>query len=141
MLNPNYIKFMMDTIGYYLLIIKINFQIGCPELLKAGDATSYQNSLISMDTSSSAVIVQNTSVGEKKFTIKFCVRYSCDEDHHPCYCCDNNPQDQYCYHTMEKCQANCPACNPHCPPQQLNQTMMVGRSSRTLTNSTLVRGA
>ncbi|KAG0549050.1 hypothetical protein BDA96_01G221400 [Sorghum bicolor] len=112
---------------------------GCPELLKAGDATSYKNSLISMDTSSSAVIVQNTSVGEKKLTIEFCVRYDCDEDHHPCYCCDNG--DQKCHSTRKECQANCPACNPHCPPQQLNQTMMIGRSSRTLTNSTLVRGA
>lgn len=121
-------------------MIKVKFSIGCPELLKAGNATSYQNSLIYVDKSSSEVMVQNTSAGDKKLTLQFCVRYDdCSQNHEPCYCCDNNPRDQNCYRKREECQAICPACNPKCPPQQLNQTVMVGRSSRK--NSTLVRGA
>ncbi|OEL18144.1 hypothetical protein BAE44_0020838, partial [Dichanthelium oligosanthes] len=49
--------------------------------------------------------------------LKFCVKIQCDAKHE-CYCCMNEKPEPFCYETLRECQAECPLCNPTCPPVQ-----------------------
>ncbi|CAL5074952.1 unnamed protein product [Urochloa decumbens] len=52
-----------------------------------------------------------------------------------CFCCEYfNPKK--CYGTRDECRANCPVCNPRCPPQA---TMGSEGSLHTAVNSTSPR--
>ncbi|KAG0521877.1 hypothetical protein BDA96_08G199500 [Sorghum bicolor] len=78
-------------------------------LSKTGDTQTYQNS------ATNKKLARNTSVPhETKFTVTFCANDTCDGDR-DCYCCQHNRND-LCYWTRAECQAECPACAPHCPP-------------------------
>ncbi|KAF8677130.1 hypothetical protein HU200_046597 [Digitaria exilis] len=55
---------------------------------------------------------------ESKLTIIFCtVKCYCHDIHGDaiCYCCQK-PPGPVCYDKLADCQANCPICNPECPP-------------------------
>ncbi|KAF8685917.1 hypothetical protein HU200_043837 [Digitaria exilis] len=55
---------------------------------------------------------------ESKLTIIFCtVKCYCHDIHGDaiCYCCQKSP-GPICYDKLADCQANCPICNPECPP-------------------------
>uniref|UniRef100_A0A8I6YAZ0 Uncharacterized protein n=1 Tax=Hordeum vulgare subsp. vulgare TaxID=112509 RepID=A0A8I6YAZ0_HORVV len=69
-------------------------------------------------STNNATIVNSTSAGENKITLKFCIRFLiCHRsDGHigTCYCCQNNGVQ--CYTTQSECLDNCPTCNPKCPP-------------------------
>ncbi|VAI69801.1 unnamed protein product [Triticum turgidum subsp. durum] len=69
------------------------------------------------NATTNATIVNSTSVGESKITVKFCIRhFLCQFPggyHGTCYCCQNNRQ---CYKMRSQCLDNCPTCNPRCPP-------------------------
>jgi len=99
--------------------------IGSPALSKTGDNQTYQNSPTNKKLK--GFLVRNTSVPpETKFTITFCANYTCDGNR-DCYCCLHDGND-VCYWTRADCQAECPACAPHCPPlPQPRTALMEGR--------------
>jgi hypothetical protein len=56
--------------------------------------------------------------GESKLKLIFCtVKCFCNGVHGDaiCYCCQK-PPGPVCYEQLADCQANCPTCNPDCPP-------------------------
>ena len=78
-------------------------------LSMAGDTKTDRNSATNRKLK--AFVFRNITVPKTKFIVKFCILYSCyDFD---CYCCLNRYD---CYKTRDDCMANCPACNPKCPP-------------------------
>jgi hypothetical protein len=57
--------------------------------------------------------------GTKKLTVIFCtVKCYCHGNHDVCYCCQlsSSGGGPVCYDHLSDCQANCPICNPKCPP-------------------------
>jgi hypothetical protein len=50
--------------------------------------------------------------GESKLKLIFCTGVHGDAI---CYCCQK-PPGPVCYEQLADCQANCPTCNPDCPP-------------------------
>jgi hypothetical protein len=84
--------------------------IGSPALSEAG---AYQNS--PTNSNSNAFVPKDTSVSKtQQISLKFCIKYICAG--FSCYCCDNQTPSPPCYDTKSACQAECPACNPVCPP-------------------------
>ncbi|PVH66857.1 hypothetical protein PAHAL_1G369500 [Panicum hallii] len=54
---------------------------------------------------------------DEKVVLKFCVKGRCDSDAGPtCYCCQTSKPQPLCWYTFDECTANCPSCNPECPP-------------------------
>ncbi|RLN07525.1 uncharacterized protein C2845_PM11G13660 [Panicum miliaceum] len=56
--------------------------------------------------------------GESKLKLIFCtVKCYCNGVHGDviCYCCQK-PPGPVCYGQLADCKANCPICNPDCPP-------------------------
>ncbi|PAN34261.1 hypothetical protein PAHAL_6G078800 [Panicum hallii] len=81
-----------------------------PALSEAG---AYQNS--PTNSNSNAFVPKDTSVSKtQQISLKFCIKYICAG--FSCYCCDNQTPSPPCYDTKSACQAECPACNPVCPP-------------------------
>jgi hypothetical protein len=69
-----------------------------------------------------------TSDESSKVVLVFCRWDRCGPHWVNCYCCLNNPgKKEVCYDTRDECKANCPVCDPHCPPSP----------PLTTTNSTL----
>ncbi|OEL25811.1 hypothetical protein BAE44_0013170, partial [Dichanthelium oligosanthes] len=59
-----------------------------------------------------------TADDESKLKLIFCtVKCYCNGVHGDsrCYCCQK-PLGPVCYEQIADCQANCPVCNPECPP-------------------------
>jgi hypothetical protein len=95
------------------VLMKKKSPIGSLALSKTGDTQTYQNSPTNKKLK--GFLVRNTLVPpETKFTITFCANYTCDGNR-DCYCCLHDGND-VCYWTRADCQAECPACAPHCPP-------------------------
>ncbi|KAL6644808.1 hypothetical protein ACP70R_016416 [Stipagrostis hirtigluma subsp. patula] len=83
------------------------------------------------NTSSNSSLINSMTGDETRFVLKFCTRNRCD--HGICFCCHN---EQICYDTWEDCKANCPACNPNCPPPPSRGTTMEDPPLRAVTNGT-----
>ncbi|CAL4958604.1 unnamed protein product [Urochloa decumbens] len=72
-----------------------------------------------LDSSSSVATVINSSslLDERKVTLIFCAKTTCnyfDPAYGICYCCPDASQKEYCHLTLEECRANCSSCTPKC---------------------------
>ncbi|OEL15148.1 hypothetical protein BAE44_0023832, partial [Dichanthelium oligosanthes] len=87
--------------------------IGCPQLLETGGTRRSHSDCLTNTSSNATVANVVTSRYERKINLTFC---SADifMPFVTCYCCQNTRR---CYKTRDECRANCPACNPRCPPQ------------------------
>ncbi|OEL26746.1 hypothetical protein BAE44_0012232, partial [Dichanthelium oligosanthes] len=91
--------------------------------------------LLEAGSTTGAATVNSTSLDEDKIYVIFCVAGKCNDFGHGwqnCYCCGdmNSNVKTDCHETMEECRANCPHCDPKCPPQSSS-------SVRAATNITL----
>uniref|UniRef100_A0A8R7UHQ4 Embryo surrounding factor 1 brassicaceae domain-containing protein n=1 Tax=Triticum urartu TaxID=4572 RepID=A0A8R7UHQ4_TRIUA len=70
------------------------------------------------NTSTDAAVVNSTSVGDSKITVKFCIQnlgcHLSDGYRGTCYCCQKAEVE--CFRTRSECQDICPTCNPKCQP-------------------------
>lgn len=57
------------------------------------------------------LVVDVQGNNSSKLVLIFCDQEDCDGV--DCYCCQSLP-DIPCYRTWEKCQDNCPKCDPKC---------------------------
>ncbi|KAG0512439.1 hypothetical protein BDA96_10G013300, partial [Sorghum bicolor] len=61
-----------------------------------------------------AYILTNTTASQNKVSLKFCIERQCGRD--VCYCCLTQKPTRWCYYGLHVCQAECPGCDPICPP-------------------------
>nr|TKW06979.1 hypothetical protein SEVIR_7G276800v2 [Setaria viridis] len=103
--------------GSLLFAMTILFVVflGCLAVPAQSARRSYPSNLLA-NTTTNASEGKSTS-SEDKFVLIFCIiTDNCDPNGN-CNCCENQrPNQPKCFRTLEQCQANCPACNPHCPP-------------------------
>ncbi|TKW38194.1 hypothetical protein SEVIR_1G097700v4 [Setaria viridis] len=75
---------------------------------------------------------------ESKLKLIFCtVKCYCHGVHGDaiCYCCQK-PPGAVCHETLADCQADCPICNPECPPAPPAGTATEGQHLDATTNAT-----
>jgi hypothetical protein len=92
-------------------------------------------------TAATATLVEYSaaSSNEIKLFVKFCKKTKCDPHNVDCYCClKPKPEQTKCYIAKDDCKANCPVCNPKCPPPEaFHQPDVEGQPSHVTTNSTM----
>lgn len=89
---------------------------GHRQLLGPRSEKSNQHKVAKANTN--ARMVNSTSLYDSKVTLIFCIKSGCGPHIVDCYCCINEKPKILCYYKMDDCRANCPVCNPECPPQQ-----------------------
>ncbi|OEL16584.1 hypothetical protein BAE44_0022396 [Dichanthelium oligosanthes] len=62
-------------------------------------------------------MVNSTILYDRKIELVFCIEEGCGPHMVDCYCCENKTPKVLCYCKMDDCRANCPVCNPKCPPR------------------------
>ncbi|OQU91139.1 hypothetical protein SORBI_3001G123650 [Sorghum bicolor] len=78
-----------------------------------------QQTSLTITSDNSTSVDFTTTLHENKVVLIFCHATKCGSLSKlvDCYCCTmKKGVEEVCYDTMEICRANCPVCNPKCPP-------------------------